>query len=164
MWLRPIGTRGWMCGRAGALCLSLVQVRSVGFTRPGRILWRRGTGTRPPHPLRPSPCPYRVANILYPLIKRPRIEKIRVPLVYVIERSVSTVQLRMRRCFTKGCAYDVSTTAQSILKRIAHERARSRTRPGHSKILQKIGLDRICHSADPCYRKSYASLRFPLGM
>src|SRR5947209_3388321 len=39
----------------GAWCLSLVRGRSAGFTKSRRIVWRGGTGTRPPpcHIIRP---------------------------------------------------------------------------------------------------------------
>src|SRR5579859_7009037 len=48
--------RGWSGVDAGALCLSLVQMRAVWFIKSRRIVWQRGTGTRLPtlpliHPL-----------------------------------------------------------------------------------------------------------------
>src|SRR5712692_2484470 len=51
--------KGWIWGRVGALCLSLVATRSSGdcVEQTGRTPTR--TSTRPPHPLHPAPCPYR---------------------------------------------------------------------------------------------------------
>src|SRR5579859_4247315 len=60
--------RGWSGVDAGALCLSLVQMRAVWFIKSRRIVWQRGTGTRLPHPLRSTPCPYRTPGyVWYPM-------------------------------------------------------------------------------------------------
>src|SRR5712692_3493719 len=54
--------KGWIWGRVGALCLSLVATRSSGdcVEHKGRTPTR--TSTRPPHPLHPAPCPYRTRD------------------------------------------------------------------------------------------------------
>src|SRR5229473_2280571 len=54
--------KGWIWGRVGALCLSLVATRSSGdcVEQTGRTPTR--TSTRPPHPLHPAPCPYRTRD------------------------------------------------------------------------------------------------------
>src|SRR5712692_797769 len=55
---RPVGTRGG-CGAGRGPCACLVATRSIGdcVEQTGRTPTR--TSTRPPHPLHPTPCPYR---------------------------------------------------------------------------------------------------------
>src|SRR5581483_1639638 len=58
--------KGWMRGKVGALCLSLLDGDSAGVvmisagSRP-----RTRTSTRPPHPPHPAPCPYRTGREIH---------------------------------------------------------------------------------------------------
>src|SRR5579859_7848588 len=54
--------RGWLWSGCGGLVpvprADAIHLSHVCVTKPGRIRWQRGTGTRPPHPPNLSPCPY----------------------------------------------------------------------------------------------------------
>src|SRR5713226_6022983 len=53
---RPVGTRGG-CGAGGVLVLGATRSSGDCVEQTGRTPTR--TSTRPPHPLHPTPCPYR---------------------------------------------------------------------------------------------------------
>src|SRR5579859_4177489 len=59
--------RGWMSG--GLVPVLRHMTIRAGLTKQTIALARR-TGTRPPHPLRPSPCPYSMANVFIPSLDR----------------------------------------------------------------------------------------------
>src|SRR5581483_2191830 len=64
-----IRDKGMRSGDVGALCLSSWQHDSVGFRGVSLDnLTRTRTSTRPPHPPRPSPCPYKIGRTVRGMI------------------------------------------------------------------------------------------------